>query len=288
MAAILPTMRECLELLQAQTGMLWVYEKCLDGGSGSAHLARQEDGSRVVLKLSRPHLLEAHVARCGELRRLRDLGYPAPEHLDPVLLGDDVVLRAQRWIEGGSSQARLTHTLLDDVLHANDLQAGFAPDGAGWTDFLRQTLTEGADGWCLHLPLRAWDSRSARLLDRVQAVASVLDGLELPTTDFVHLDLHVGNLLQADDRLVAIVDCGGARAGDRAFDLFTLHYMVTLAECESAVAERLAELCQARIGEAAHLAYGAHMALRVVDWAIRNQPGQVDRWLDVADRHVPA
>lgn len=281
-------MPECLELLRAETGRRWVYESCLQGGSGGAHLARREDSSRVVLKLSQPHLMEAHVSRTNELRRLQDVGYPVPDCMDPFLLNDHVVLRAQSWIDSGTSQPRLTHTLLDDILRANDLQAGFAADGAGWTDFMRQTLIEGADGWCLHQPLRDWGRRSARLLQRVRTVASVLDAVELATTDFVHLDLHLGNILQANDRLVAIVDCGGARAGDRTFDLFTLNYLLSLASHEPGVAERLAELCQDRLDEAALRAYGALMALRIVDWAIRNKNDEVDHWLDVADCHVPA
>src|SRR5690348_2439401 len=109
---MLPTMPECLELLRAETGKQWVYESCIHGGSG-AHLARREDGSRVVPKLSPPHLMNAHITRINDLRRLRKLGFPVPDYLDPILLNDEVVLRAQTWIDTGTSQGRLTHTLLD-------------------------------------------------------------------------------------------------------------------------------------------------------------------------------
>jgi aminoglycoside phosphotransferase (APT) family kinase protein len=179
----------------------------------------------------------------------------------------------------------VSDALVDTVLRLNDLQAGDALESASWTDFVRMTLTEGADGYCLHESLRAHGGETRRALEWIESVGRAIT--PLPGADLVHLDFHHRNLLRDGQRLVAVIDWEGSRPGDRVFDLVTFcfgftHARVAGPELEERVWARASTLG----GADALAAYVAHMALRRLDWSIRFHPDEVDGLIGLVDRYI--
>ncbi|MBM7066604.1 phosphotransferase [Actibacterium sp. 188UL27-1] len=84
------------------------------------------------------------------------------------------------------------------------------PTGRG--TFVHHILTEGGGDLASHTPLRNWGARSAKILDRVLAVADHTNHALFPNTGLVHLDLHKDNILIADGRVSGIIDWDGACA----------------------------------------------------------------------------
>lgn len=256
-----------LDEVAERHGLVLVDEGPCAGGEVGARFARTADGRRLVYKVT------GDVPPVATLDRLRDAGHPLPRHLPPLRV-DGGTFVAQEALDGADRDT-VTHRLLDRLLDCNDRQAGHAPPGTeSWADFLLRTLTEGADGRCLHEPLRRHSDRTRRLL----AWCRDVDVPPLPDDDLVHLDFHHRNVLRdAEDKLVAVVDWEGARGGDRRFDLVTLAFGATLAVCEPGVEARL-------LAAAMPEPYVAHMALRLVSWAIlRHSEDVVEHWLDTAD-----
>jgi len=171
------------------------------------------------------------------------------------------------------------------MLEINDLQAGLAPGHASsWREFIRQTLTEGAEVWCLHEPLRSHSPATAAVLRRIEAVGGGMG--PLPERDLVHVDFHHRNVLRDGGELIAVVDCEGFRSGDRLFDLVTFAYCLPVAETEDGVSTRLWDHVLSVGQSDAVAAYIAHMALRRLDWVIRHHPEEVPIWLDEAERRL--
>jgi aminoglycoside phosphotransferase (APT) family kinase protein len=176
------------------------------------------------------------------------------------------------------------HTLVDEVLGIGGLQSGAAGVPGGWADYMRMTLTEGADGYCLHEPLRRHSPETRRLLEWVESVGRGIG--RLPDVDLVHVDFHHRNMLRGGDRLTAVVDWEGCRAGDRAFDLVTFCFGMTDAVQEAGVEERVWAAACGLAGAELLAPYVAHMALRRVDWSIRHHPEEVDHVLGLALRYA--
>jgi Phosphotransferase enzyme family len=212
----------------------------------------------------------AHVVE--RVDRLRDVGYPAPDYLPPFLVEGGVVV-LQREV-AGAWRDDLPNDFPDTVLRLNHLQEGMADPGGDWTDYVRMTLTEGADGYCLHATLRNATRETRQLLEWVQSVGRDLG--PLPEHDLVHIDFHHRNMLRQGPKLVAVVDWEGCRPGDRAFDLVTFCFGMTHAVAASGVEERVWTSAMRLAGPQALAAYVAHMALRRVDWTIRHHPEEAD------------
>lgn len=85
-----------------------------------------------------------------------------------------------------------------------------------------EILTLGGRDYCLHEPLRAFDVRTRRIVERIEAVGRALDPRDLGSADLVHGDVHPGNLLQVDGELSAVIDMDYTCVGDAGFDLATL------------------------------------------------------------------
>jgi hypothetical protein len=157
------------------------------GGEVGAHYARAADGRRFVVKWTDDRSDLADVAHVVErVDRLRDVGYPAPDYLPPFLVEGGVVV-LQREV-AGAWRDDLPNDFPDTVLRLNHLQEGMADPGGDWTDYVRMTLTEGADGYCLHATLRNATRETRQLLEWVQSVGRDLG--PLPEHDLVHIDFH--------------------------------------------------------------------------------------------------
>lgn len=214
----------------------------------------------------------------SQVERLREQGYPAPAHL-LFGLAADVGFVVQQML-AGEPITRLRCVHVTALLGLNDLQRGAGDAEAEWGDFLVSTLLRGADGYCLHEPLRSYSTETARLLDRVVQVGGDSRGLTFPTGDAVHMDFHHLNLLAQGDSITGVVDWEGTRSGDRFFDLVTLLFQSKEARLDHAGQCSLWSHLLAHRSPLVLRAYVAHLALRMVSWSILHHPNETtDRWL---------
>jgi aminoglycoside phosphotransferase (APT) family kinase protein len=253
------------------------------GGEVGAYYATGEDGRRYVVKWSdnRPDL--ASFRRIVDrVERLRAIGYPAPAHQPPFLVDGGVVLVQDE--VSGRWRDDVPDELVGTVVALNDLQKGQADSHGGWTDYIRMTLVEGADGYRIHDTLRAATRETRRLLAWIESVGRHLDSL--PEGDLVHIDFHHRNMLRQGAELVAVVDWEGCRSGDRAFDLVTFCFGMTHALAPPGVEERVWGLASRSTSADALVAYVAHMSLRRVDWALRHHPEEAGPLMEHALGYV--
>jgi hypothetical protein len=244
-----------------------VYEGPCPGGQVGAAYVRWPDGHRSVLTRGPDVGALLEVARAA--------GVPAPRY---ELVRPPVVVQE---LLPGSPPREPSRVTIESMLGVNRRCRGLL---AGRTDLPAFALFLRTDGpgFCLHEPLRTYDSRTRRLLDQVEEIGAArperLDG-----ADLVHTDFHPENVLvDASGTVTGVIDWDGATRGDADFDLFTLRFDLAHR------APELARLLDGMVSEEAEPACWAHMSLRMVDWAIRHFTAtEVTVWLDVAERLRP-
>ena len=184
----------------------------------------------------------------------------------------------------GAPIARLTHSLVDELLRLHAARIGLAAydDDSRWPDVLIETLTIGGIGYCMHESLRGYDARTARVLDRVEAIGHALDAerarrrrhraLGLPSRQRARGRRprqrgHRHRLRDDGRRHVRSHDARSELTRDR------LRGGSAAAGCSTSA-------CAAwknRNGPA----YVGHLLLRYLDWSIRKgRTEAVDYWLD--------
>lgn len=151
-----------------------------------------------------------------------------------------------------------------------------------------EVLVEGGNGYCLHQPLRDFDKRTRRVVERIEEIGRSLRVDDLVGNDIVHGDLHPGNILQVDGKLTAVVDMDYTRVGDAAFDLTMLALGSLGVTVDPGVRSRVFERGVHSLPEANRRAYLANLVLRNLDWPIRkNRPAEIEFWLAETDRLLP-
>ena len=288
------TTADALAALQRETGRRYTEVEPLPGGAVShATVVADGDGGRVVLKWWRPAEGESdslawlqRAARTVEV--LRQRGYPAPAY-ELIAERDGILLVVQELLPGRPPQ-QLRPAHVRALVTINELQSDTQPDDPEWGAYLVRTLLHGADGYCLHEPMRSHSAASAELLERILAIGEATPASSLPGHDLAHLDFHHLNVLAQGDAITGVIDCEGIRPGDRVFDLVTLLFCSVEGRLDSrsqdglwAQALRLRERGVVR-------AYLAHMALRLASWSIVHDDDAVaarwiahgTRWLDQA------
>jgi aminoglycoside phosphotransferase (APT) family kinase protein len=185
---------------------------------------------------------------------------------------------AGTWSDDVNSQ------LVETVFQLNDLQRDRDDGKDTWTNYVRSTLLEGADGYCVHATLQNHDAVSRELLGWIRAVGTSL--VALPATDVVHLDFHQRNVLRNGAAVSAVIDWEGARIGDRAFDLVTFCFGFTHANAQPGLEDLVWERAAAIAHPDALRAYVAHMGLRRLDWTIRHHPEEVEGLVQFIDGYV--
>jgi hypothetical protein len=252
------------------------------GGEVGAADVRGADDSRYVLKWWPGDNELGRVRQSVALvERLRDRGYPAPRYLliDAV---DGVTVTLQEHLEGAVADT-VSDVVIDELLRLNDLQqAACDADDGSWHEYIRLSLTEGCDGYCVHESLREYDSRTASLLAEIQGVGQSLVE-QLPSGDVVHVDFHHRNVLVLNGKVGAVIDWEGCRPGDRGLDLVTFAFGPTVASVSGRARKRVWQAVCDHTEPEVRRAYVAHMALRQVDWSIRHRTAaDVDHWLGVS------
>ena len=191
----------------------------------------------------------------------------------------------------GSVVDHLSHELVDTLFDLDDRRRGMARDGDPdrWADDMVEILVEGGNGYCLHEPLRSFDARTRRVVERIEEIGRSTRPEDLGGGDVVHGDLHPGNLLQADGHLVAVVDMDYTQVGDADFDLAMLALTSLEVSVEPGVRSRLFERGVHGLTEHRRRAYIGNLLLRFLDWPIRkNRPHEIEFWLDQADHLLPS
>lgn len=282
------TPEEVVPALNRHHGLHLVLEGKARGGESGAYLVRADGDRRRVLKWRSRETLPRLEVTVRRVERLRDRGYPAPHHRALAIPGAAVLLQDAA---EGTVEHSVDRPLLDEVLRLVDLQEGLGDgdDDRPWADYLAETLLEGADGYCLHEPLRTYNDETRRLLGRVHEVGRSVPDVDLPDGDLVHLDLHHLNILRRDGDLAAVIDWDGCRTGDRVFDLVTFGFGLYAAQrdpdLDTQLWRRVRELRRPDVVRV----YAAHMALRLVDWQIRHHgPDEVALWMDASERLFPS
>lgn len=261
----------------------------LAGGETGATEVRRADGRRYVLKWELDRENQRRRREGAQLaERLRvDVSWPSP--IQEVVEVDGCLFVLQEFM-AGTDVANLSHELVDTLFDLHERRLGLAPGDVAsqWAEDMIEVLVEGGNGYCLHQPLRDFDDRTRRVVERIEDIGRSLQVTDLFGEDIVHGDLHPGNLLQVDGRLSAIIDMDYTRVGDATFDLTMLALGSLGVSVDPGVRSRLFERGVHGLHEAKRRAYVANLVLRNLDWPIRkDRRAEIEFWLVEADRLLP-
>ncbi|HKF29521.1 MAG TPA: phosphotransferase [Candidatus Binataceae bacterium] len=248
------------------------------GESGCTHSILDDQGIEFILKWGEGS--EFRVRQTLEItRRLRALGYPAPEFI--VASSEDGLRYLVQRMLPGRPGAALTPALLERVVEMNRLQEGAASEFVeGWPARIVESLEKGFKEWCVHDSLATHSRQTAAVLAEMRRTVSMLGGAHFRATDAVHFDFSTANILVEHGGISGVIDWNGCCAGDRAFDLTTLAFYALE---DSGVATWLLDRAREVSGPPAVALYLSHMIVRQLDWSIRNhdQP-TVARYLNIS------
>lgn len=261
----------------------------LAGGETGATAVQGSDGRRFVLKWEiDPENQLRRLEGFDLAERLRTVAlWPCPKQRIAEISGCLLVLQG---FMPGENVDRLSHDLLDALLDMHERRRGLATheDQNRWGRDMIEILIEGGNGYCLHQPLRDFDSRTRRVVERIEEIGRSLTPSDLYGSDVVHGDLHPGNLLQVDGRLSAVIDMDYTRVGDAEFDLTMLALTSLGVHTDEGVRRRLFERGIEDLPDAKRNAYVGNLLLRFLDWPIRkSRPTEIEFWLEEADRLLP-
>jgi aminoglycoside phosphotransferase (APT) family kinase protein len=275
-------------ILEVGGPRLAIREQMLEGAVGAFAVVR-DDGTEWILTVAPPRVPSDDVHRFDDAIELMELarawGVPMPRCEAVIGLPDGSAAVLQERMPG-VPVTEVTAALVDHVVGLAELRrnllVGTRFEGRGFDLF----LTTSGPGFCHHEPLRTHSDATRALLARIEAIGAEYGDL-LSGTDLVHLDYHFGNVLVHEhdrERVAAIVDWGGARAGDLAVDLTILRF--DLSWRAPTFAGDVELTLRNEIDDVTFLRVWAHASLRLVDWSIRHHPQDVDHWVALAQHHL--
>ena len=253
--------------------------------------AAERAGEPLVLRvIANRHVAAGEPWRTTMLAALARRGYPVAERLWHGWLDSASYGIVERRVPGWPLAAMSSETL-DRLLALVDLQAGADIDLEGGFDvsrWLALVLFEGWEGW--------WDAArggsraGAAVCERLAPLLAPVQGLELETSDFVHHDLNLSNVLAVGGRITGVVDWEGGGFGSRAVDLGCLLFewerlrLAGAPDLPPDGADRILARFEAAGGEAALRLAVAYRAVSVMGvTASRDR-----RWFDVWTRTAAA
>ncbi len=179
--------------------------------------------------------------------------------------------------------------LLEQLLQANRLQADLRPrTDHDWSRYIHRVLFEGEGGVVARMRERA---ETEDLWERLERVTAGARDLQLPTTDLVHGDFVLLNVLVGEGAPY-LIDTAHVGKGTRAYDLATLLMETTVGDDWSDPSgtdrRRLQEKCLELVGRSELLLC---VAVRMLDlivfgldhWETAKMPAMVakcDAFLD--------
>ena len=276
---------EAADVYSAVAGIDFEVVGRLAGGETGATEIRSEAGDRRVLKWeSDPRNIRSRIEGAILADRLRtEANWPVPEQ--NVVQSGGWMFVAQHFM-AGDPVTRLTDSVVEDLLTLHQARLGLGATGAdsSWGSDQIEILISGGRGYCLHEPLRSFDNRTRRVVERIESIGQELTPDQLGGDDIVHADLHPGNLLQTEGELSAVVDLDYARTGDAAFDLAFLAVSSIAYPCDEGTREHLLEIGLDALDPPRRLAYVGNLLLRLLDWPIRkHRIEDVEFWLPKVD-----
>ena len=280
---------EAATLLSEALGSQFVLLGPLAGGETGATAVAAADGRRFVLKWEQdPHKQELRRDGASLAERLRaEAGWPCPQQ--QVAQGEGLLLVLQEFMLG-EPVLHLSHDLVDELfdLHERRLDLDAEDAANSWSADMIQLLVEGGRGYCLHEPLRRFDPRTRRIVERIEEVGRSTTVADVAGSDIVHGDLHAGNLLHVNGHLSAVIDMDYTRVGDAAFDLVMIAVSSLGVTADPGVRSRVFDRGVRALPEPKRHAYVANLLLRCLDWPIRkNRLEEVEFWIARADRLLP-
>jgi hypothetical protein len=257
----------------------------LAGGETGATEIRELGRERRVLKWDADtDGIAARLEAITLTERLRtECEWPVPRQ---HAVEDDGWLFVSQEFMPGDNVTHLTQPMVDEVFSLHQRRLGLVDADAGsWGANMIEILVTGGRDYCLHEPLRRYDERTRRIVEKIEAIGRALTPADLAGSDIVHADLHPGNVLQVDGELSAVVDLDYARPGDAAFDLASLAVASLAIDADPGVRKRLFEQGIEALDVRRRAAYVGNLMLRNLDWPIRkNRTSHVEFWLEQSGR----
>ena len=213
-------------LLNQRHGTTWSLVGRLPGGYlQGAYEIRGSGGERGVLKWH-PTDLEASqlVAAARSVEGLHAGGWPTARWLAHGVMPEGGAYIVEEFVDG-VVPTRLGAAGLEQLLRANRLQADMHPDTEqDWSSYIHRVVFDGEADLVARMRARPV---TARLLSRLERLTADARSLDLPTTDLVHGDFVLRNMLVADGAL-RIIDTAHVGKGTRAYDLACLLLETTI------------------------------------------------------------
>lgn len=157
-------------------------------------------------------------AAARSVEELRARGWPTPRWLANGTLPEGTAYIIEDFVVG-VVPAQIDGDGLDQLLIANRLQANVRPDTEhDWSSYIHRVVFDGEAGLVDRMRARPV---TAALLSRLERLTEGARALRLPTTDFVHGDFVLRNMLVAEGSL-RIIDTAHVGKGTRAYDLAAL------------------------------------------------------------------
>ncbi|HJZ47638.1 MAG TPA: phosphotransferase, partial [Roseiflexaceae bacterium] len=147
-----------------------------------------------------------------------------------------------------------------------------------WSGYVREVVFADSSVW-----VRALGNHSqatASLLAALRQASRRYAAVELPNTDVVHGDLHIGNMLAQDGRISGVVDMVYAGYGTRAIDLASLLLNMESDDYAPAIRDRLRARIIGQFGPAVYAVCMVYRVIVTLVWAIRqDSPEWIDHFL---------
>jgi hypothetical protein len=242
---------DVITLINERHGEKWSLVGRFPGGHlEGAYELRGPDGERGVLKWLPRDLPPTQLEMAaGVVEQARDRGWPAPRWLVYGALPQAGSYIVEEFV-AGSVPTQLGGDGLDQLLRANRLQADMHPaTEQDWSSYIHGVVFDGAGDLTARMRARPVTAALLKRLERLTAEARLQ---RLPTTDLVHGDFVLRNMLVADGSL-RIVDTAHVGKGTRAYDLACLLLETTVEgrwTSPTIDPERLESQCLSIIGPA--------------------------------------
>ncbi len=193
------------------------------GENQGAYAVEDPSGLPFVLKW------QAHPDMLSRLKRARTvtdrlvtLKVPAPRYQLIDTFPEGTTYWLQTALSGSPpADLRLSLEHVRQLLDLNERQAGQAlsPE-QDWSWYVRAVVFAGESGWTE--TLRRHSTTTRALLPQIEEVTVGKEASVSRTTDLVHGDLAISNVLVVGDVVTGTVDWDAAGCGDRALDLSKL------------------------------------------------------------------